>query len=164
MKKFYPLRIFCENAWDWSQDGDKDDYEDSFIYTAEFLGEYTTKIRAVVSADANHLWHHDGHYGVLWIEVESYECEPPYLDCNLKDMLHVIDMAEKNLLAIGMPFTPEYEFQSNQGNRKRRNEKLRRIYGLEEKEKKDLDEFKQWQERKRTKAAYDRTEEETHAG
>ena len=28
MKKFNCLHIFCENAWDWAQDGDKDDYED----------------------------------------------------------------------------------------------------------------------------------------
>lgn len=142
MKKFNTLKIFCENAWDWSQDGDIDDYEDSFIYTAEFLGEYTTKIRAIVSANINHLRRHDGHYGILWLEVESYECEPPYFDDHLKDMLHVIDIAEKNLLAIGMPFTPEYEFHSNKGNRKRRNEKLRRMYGLDEREKKDMDEYK----------------------
>lgn len=138
MKKFNCLHIFCENAWDWAQDGDKDDYEDSFIYTAEFLGEYTTKIRAVVSENSNHL-RHDGHYGVLWLEVENYECDQPYADYHLKDMLHAIDLAEKNLLTVGMPFTPGYEFQSNQGNRKRRNEKLRRMYGLEEMEKKDWD-------------------------
>ena len=60
----------------------------------------------------------------------------------LKDMMSILDIAEKHLLTIGMPFTPDYEFMSNKANRKRRNEKLRRMYGLEEKEKKDKEEIR----------------------
>ena len=53
-------------------------------------------------------------------------------------MLRAIELAEDNLLAIGMPFTPDYQFHGrNKANKKRRNDKLRRLYNLEEKERKD---------------------------
>lgn len=134
MKKYDSLQILCSNGWDWDQYGDTiDDY---YVYTSQFLGMYTTKVRAIVSGNSNHL-KHDGHYGVLWLETDSYECGDHYSITELKDMMFALDLAEQNLLTIGMPFTPDYQFQSNRGNRKRRNEKLRKMYDLAEKEREE---------------------------
>ena len=135
-KRYEPLVILCRNGWEWDTTDDDWADKDYLVYTNTFLGMYDAKVHAIVAASSKDLCH-DGHYGVLWLEVSDYECEPPYVVEALKDMLSVIDIAEKNLLLIGMPFTPDYEFMSNKANRKRRNEKLRRLYGLEEMEKED---------------------------
>lgn len=133
MNKIYnTLRILSENGWEWDSD---DEREDCFVYKAKFLGMYTTTISAFISSNSNHL-HHFGNYGVLWLAGE-YESDLPYGASDMEDMIHAIDLAEKNLLLIGMPFTPDYKFQSNNGNRRRRNDKLRKMYGLEEKENED---------------------------
>lgn len=117
----------------------EDDHIDYYVYKAHFCVTYTTTISAIVSENSNHLDHH-GCYGVMWIEAE-YECDHPYSSEDLKDMLDAIDLAEKNLLLIGMPFSPDYKFQSNQANRIRRNKKLRKMYNLDELEKQDKEQL-----------------------
>ena len=142
-KDFCPLHIMCENGWKWNHYNDdkfsSDDYDEYECFTIEILGEYHTIVRACVSEYEKHLCV-DGHYGVLWLEAAQYECDPPYSERDLKDMIYAIEKAEENLLLIGMPFVPDYEFHGNKANRKRRNDKLRRIYKLEEKESRHLEE------------------------
>lgn len=133
------LHIMCGNGWKWHcYDSDPlcDSSNETQSYTMSFLGVYSTLVRAVVSAHSKHLGI-DGHYGVLWLEVAKYECDPPYSESDLKDMIYALRLAEENLLKIGMPFTPDFNFHGNKANRRRRNEKLRRLYGLSELEEKD---------------------------
>ena len=134
---YKPHYILCKNGWQWhSYNTDPvmelyDNTEDYSIYTNTFLGmSYTTEISAVVSEYKNHL-ETDGHYGVLWLDVIRYECNPPHCAHRLKDMLCAIDVAEEHLLKIGMPFSPYYEFQRDNYNRTRKNKKLRELYDLD---------------------------------
>ena len=140
--KYDSLHILCRNGWTWhSYETDPiikmaasgDDY---FVYTNTFLGLYETKIMAAVSEHSGHLCV-DGHYGVLWLATVEYECNPPHSKNDLEDMMAAIGFAEDHLLKIGMPFTPDYQFSGrNAANKKRRNDKLRKIYNLDEMEEK----------------------------
>lgn len=140
-KQYNPLHILGGNGWKWRHYNtdeviQMDDTEDYFVYTMEFLGTYHTLVRAVVAEHSKHLCI-DGHYGVLWLDAVKYECDPPYSENDLEDMLCALELAEENLLTIGMPFTPDYKFHGNAANRKRRNDKLRKLYNLDELEKRD---------------------------
>lgn len=132
------LHILCRNGWKWHSllsDPLCEDNDEYFCYTNTFLGLYSTKIRACVSTHIKHLCI-DGHYGVLWLEAVEYENDPPHSAHDLEDMLYAIELAEDHLLKIGMPFTADYEFRGrNKANKKRRNDKLRRLYNLDELEK-----------------------------
>ncbi len=141
IKRFDVLHILERNGWKWlCYDADKlsstDDYEQ---YACNILGaEYESTIVAIISCRPDHL-QLDGHYGVLWLEA-IYENERrgclSYHD--MKDMQTAIIHAEQNLLTIGMPFTKDYRFHGrNKANMVRRNEKLRRMYNLEELESED---------------------------
>lgn len=135
-RKFDTLHILTSNGWKWLC------YEKDWIstttdytqYAAEFLGHaYSSTIVAIISNIPEHL-SLDGHYGVLWLEA-VYENERDgclsYED--MEDMQSAIEIAENNLLLIGMPFTPDYRFHGkNVANKKRRNEKLRRLYKMDE--------------------------------
>lgn len=139
MKKYYPLHILCANGWTWHHYANDpiiqmDNSEDYCVYTLKILVEYHVTVRAVVASHSQHLCI-NGHYGVLWLDVAEYENDPPYGMDDLEDMLEAIRLAEDNLLKIGMPFAPDYQFNGNAANKRRRNEKLRRIYNLEELEK-----------------------------
>ena len=140
-KIYDPLFILCRNGWDWKTTDDDWTDKGYFEYTNTFFGMYDAKVTAIVSCNQNHLKDF-GNYGIIWLEVSDYECGDHYSASELKDMMSILDIAEKHLLTIGMPFTPDYEFMNNKANRKRRNEKLRRMYGLEEKEKKDKEEIR----------------------
>lgn len=101
-------------------------------YTMRFLGDfYHTTIRACVATQEKHLCN-DGHYGVLWLEAVEYENGPMYTENDLLDMLSAFEVAEDNLLRIGIPFTPEYQFHGDKENKKQENEKLREKYQLPE--------------------------------
>ncbi len=139
MEKYNPLRILGENGWVWqcySDDPYHADTEDYECYTISILGEYHTTVRACVAQAPDHLAV-NGHYGVLWLEAADYECSGPYSEDDLQDMIYALHKAEDNLLTIGMPFCPDYTFYKDNGNRKKKNEKLRRKYNLEEEERKD---------------------------
>ena len=141
-KRFDVLYILSRNGWEWLS------YESEYLsttdtlyqYKAEFLGrEYSSTVVALVAAHPDHL-NLDGHYGVMWLEA-IYECDRDgclsYHD--MKDMQQAIIYAEDNLLKIGMPFTPDYRFHGkNAANKKRRNDKLRRLYNLAEIEQEDI--------------------------
>ena len=138
---YKPFYILCKNGWKWHHYNTDpimelyDNTEDYAVYTNTFLGmEYTTEVAVIVSEYKNHL-DYDGHFGILWIDVVRYECEPPHNARRLEDMLYAIDAAEEHLLKIGMPFSPYYDFQRDKYNRKRENNKLRKLYGLEQLEK-----------------------------
>ncbi len=141
VEKYRPLHILCCNGWKWLRfDKDKisitTEYEQ---YAADFLGSaYSSTVVAIVSEYPDHL-DLDGHYGVLWLEA-VYENERN--GClswgDMKDMMCAIDNAEENLLMCGMPFVPVYEFHGrNKANKKRKNEKLRKMYDMESIEQKD---------------------------
>lgn len=141
MKEYNPLRILSENGWEWkSFESDKPSTSTEFCqYTMRILGNsFSSTVVAIVSQYSEHL-SLDGHYGVLWLEAK-YECDRNgYLSWgDIEDMMCAIESAEENLLTIGMPFTKDYEFHGrNKANMKRRNEKLRKMYGLAEKERND---------------------------
>lgn len=137
LTRFNALWILCCNGWEWHHYIDDwliqmDNTEDYDQYTLKVLGHsYDTIVRAVVASHSRHL-NIDGHLGVLWLDAAKYENDPPYEENALTDMMTAIKFAEENLLKIGMPFTPDYKFHGNAANKRRRNEKLRRLYNLEE--------------------------------
>ena len=140
-ERFNVLKILSRNGWEWLS------YEEEYLsttdtlyqYKAVFLGAgYSSTVVALISDRPDHL-KLDGHYGVMWLEA-IYENERDgclsYED--MEDMQTAIIFAEENLLRIGMPFTPDYKFHGkNTANKKRRNDQLRRLYRLEEKEEGD---------------------------
>lgn len=140
-KKFNAWRILTHNGWRWRK------YKNEYLsitdeysqYSAEFMGDsYGSIVVAIVSDMKDHL-EFDGHYGVLWLEV-VYENDRNgcYSYGDLYDMQTAIENAEENLLLIGMPFVPEYIFHGrNVANKRRRNEKLRKLYDLEALEKEE---------------------------
>lgn len=135
-KRYDPLHILCCNGWKWlCYDEDKLSIATEYQqYSADFLGSgYTSTVVAIVSQHKDDL-NLDGHYGVLWLEaVYENERNNCYSYGDLEDMMCAIECAEENLLTIGMPFTEGYRFHGrNKANKKRRNDKLRRIYGLAE--------------------------------
>lgn len=142
--RYKPLWILCCNGWEWHHYNTDwlikmDDSEEYGQYTLKILGHsYDTTVRAVVAEHSKHLVI-DGHYGVLWLDAAKYENDPPYEENALTDMITAIKFAEDNLLTIGMPFTPDYRFHGNVANKRRRNEKLRRLYNLEELERSEKD-------------------------
>lgn len=140
-KRYEPLHILCHNGWKWlCYDKDKISTTTEYDqYSAEFLGNsYSSTVVAIVSTIPEHL-NLDGHYGVLWLEAVYENERDGCLSWNdMEDMMCAIKNAEENLLMCGMPFTPGYCFHGrNKANMKRRNEKLRRLYNLEEKENHD---------------------------
>ena len=138
-KRYDPLRILTGNAWKWlCYDKDKLGTADEFTqYAADFLGNsYSSTVVAIISDIPDHL-NLNGHYGVLWLEAIYENIRNGCLSYeDMEDMQSAIVVAEENLLRIGMPFVPDYSFHGrNKAKNKRRNEKLRRMYNLEEKEK-----------------------------
>jgi hypothetical protein len=142
MADFRPLHILGHNGWEWLH-YEKDmlsittDYDQ---YKAVFLGGvYRSTVVAIVSTYRKHL-ELDGHYGVLWLEaVYENERDGCYSIDDMEDMIQAIINAEENLLTIGMPFTKDYQFHGkNVANKIRRNNRLRRMYKLDEKEAEDL--------------------------
>ena len=79
-----------------------------------------------------------GHLGVGWVVVE-YECnDRPYGYNDLEDMKEAINCAEKNLLAVGMPFQDNKCFHGSEeeiAEKIKRNNELREQLELEEIEK-----------------------------
>lgn len=140
-KQYNPLYILSRNGWSWIPH--KKDYlsttDDLYQYKAEILGRwYHSTVVALVSGQKNHLCF-NGHYGVMWLEA-IYDCERGgcFSYGDIEDMQAAIIHAEENLLKIGMPFTKGYKFHGkNAANKSRRNEKLRRMYKLTEKEEED---------------------------
>ena len=142
--RYDTLPILCCNGWEWHHYNTDwlikmDDCEDYDQYTLDVLGHsYNSTVRAVVASHSKHLII-NGHYGVLWLDVAKYECDNcPHSMNDLTDMIKAIEYAEDNLLKIGMPFSPNYRFNGrNKANKKRRNNKLRKLYNLDELERRD---------------------------
>lgn len=144
-KRFNVLHILEYNGWKWLH------YNDELLsttteytqYKADFLGcFYSSTVVAIVADLPEHL-ELDGHYGVLWLEAIYENERDGCLSYNdMVDMQCAISHAENNLLSIGMPFVPDYKFHDkNHANMKRKNDKLRRLYGLEELEKKEWEAY-----------------------
>ena len=143
MAEYRPLEILSHNGWEWLayETEELSITHELYQYKTVILGAmYSSTIIALVAQRPDQL-KYDGYYGVLWLEAryenERNEC---YSYDDMTDMQTAIVFAEENLLKIGMPFTPDYHFHGKDvANKKRRNEKLRRLYHLEEKERKDGD-------------------------
>lgn len=107
------------------------------------MGVYEIHIRnntcyAVITETENQLGCM-GHYGVGWVDVLSDE-KPPYGRDDLRDMSEAIALAEDNLLLIGVPFVPGYEFSDDKENKGKQNSILREKYGFDKLEKEQFGE------------------------
>lgn len=104
-----------------------------------------------------------GEFGVLWVEcLYSEDVIPPYSFNSLYDMLAALEMAEDDLLMIGIPFCAKYQFHGkNAANKKRRNDALRRKYNCEEieRELKEQLSLKRKQDHERRKKAHENNAE-----
>ena len=140
IKEFRPLQIMCHNGWEWHHYNTDwliqiDNSEDYSQYTLDVMGwGFNSTVRATVCSCEKHLEYHST-YGVLWLDIAKYECDnAPHSPSDLREMQLAIEHAENNLLTIGMPFVPDYKFNGkNKANKKRRNDSLRKQYGLDEK-------------------------------
>lgn len=122
-----------------------DDSLHTEVYELTVLSEYETTVQIEVSSDWESIVA-AGHHGVLSVHCSKYECEMPYSYDDLNDIKRGLIAGEENLLAIGMPFEPDYEFHGrNIANKIRRNEKLRRNFMLDDFEKAD----REYREQKR---------------
>jgi len=95
-------------------------------YSMDFLvGDYI-KVYCDFSGDSYSIGI-NGSVGVQWLSCEPIEnCDPPYIDSDLEDMETAFDLAEWNLLKIGIPFVSGYKFHGKSSCvKKRRNNALR---------------------------------------
>lgn len=131
----YVFHRMCGNGWKWEQLDHYPSEEDYTTYTMTFLSiMYEVTCYARVSAYEKNL-KVDGHYGVLWLEMEHeyQESNGCLSEADIKDMVYTFELAEDNLLRCGVPFTPDYKFHGrNKANMKRKNDALRRKLGLKE--------------------------------
>lgn len=131
----YMLHRLCGNGWKWEKNPDNDDWE---TYSLTFLSDvYDVTCYAIISEYSQHLCN-DGHYGVMWLEMDYENNSHHCCESDLMDMLHGMAYAEDNLLRCGVPFVPHYPFHGkNRANKKRRNDALRRKLNLAQLEEKD---------------------------
>ncbi len=118
--------------------------------------EYETLCIAEVCEDSEGM-NLSGEFGILWIECiySEHYATLPYTYNDLYDMLAAMEMAEDDLLVIGIPFCARYQFHGrNAANKKRRNDALRRKYQCDEIEKElnnqRVQKWKQEQERRKS--------------
>ena len=135
--------IMTNNCWNWRgrhiipSTGE----EDALLieYRATFTGMYyESEVAALVSENDDSLLEFN-FFGVTRLEA-YYKPDPPYEWYELQDAQKAIELAEDNLLRIGMPFDPDFSFRGrNKMNKIRRNLALRKKYGLPEYETKRLE-------------------------
>lgn len=137
MRGFNSIDIMTQNGWKYI--GHRENVGEQYQMT--FLSEYDVGIIASVAES----WMDvriAGSLGVLELDVGNYECDMPYMRDELYWMIDALNMAEDNLIKIGMPFTSGYRFSGrNAANNARRNQKLRRIFDLNELEEKAWEEY-----------------------
>lgn len=76
-----------------------------------------------------------GHLGVSWMAVEYEYQDRPLTVSDLEDMIAAVNCAEKNLLAIGIPFQDNKNFHGTQeeiDEKIKRNNELRKQWNLDE--------------------------------
>lgn len=134
MKQINFFNMFCRNAWKFVAG----DYDKLQIYTATFCIEYNIKVYAYVAEDSSSI-DREGHIGVYFLEVK-YEDEDVYNDpmgtCELEWLLEAFEVAEENLLNVGIPFVPSYKFRGNNKEEKEiRNNEIRKKLNIEDFEK-----------------------------
>lgn len=116
----------------WKENEETEDVKNTHYYEMTLLSNnYNTTVRIWISEskETNDI---NGRYGVWEIEISDYEYPKfPFDESALKDMLYAIELAENNLLTIGIPFSPTYRFHGrNAANKKRRNKTLRKKFNL----------------------------------
>lgn len=108
------------------------------VYELTLIAQsYESRCFAYISEDKEGI-HISGHLGVAFINVEYEYQDRPYSIADLEDMIAAINCAEKNLLAIGMPFEDNKTFHGTQEEieeKVKRNTELREKWNLDEIEK-----------------------------
>ena len=134
MEFFYKL---VENGWmpNYDENYEMDGYG---VYEFTLIAQtYESRCFAYISKNKEGI-HISGHLGVAFINVEYEYQDRPYSVSDLEDMLAAINCAEKNLLAIGMPFEDNKNFHGTQEEieeKIKRNTELRKQWNLDEIEK-----------------------------
>lgn len=129
------LHMLGDNGWMWQTYKEWYD-EDYYKYKCTFLNVYRTEVLAVVACAPHHLVT-EGHYGVLWLEAVGYpDCcrdeNNGYSFGDIQDILTCLEIAEENLVRIGVPFCPDYKFHGrNKANLKRRNDATRKKLNMD---------------------------------
>ena len=134
MDFFYKL---TKNGWfpNHEENYEMDGYK---VYELTLIAQsYESRCFAYISANEEGI-HISGHLGVSFINVEYEYNDRPYSVADLEDMMEAINCAEKNLLAIGMPFEDNKTFHGTQEEieeKIKRNTELRKQWKLDEIEK-----------------------------
>ena len=123
------LDMFCKNAW---QSTGKE--LELNVYTATFLIVEDINVYAYVSENSNSIYL-DENIGVSFLRVK-YDDEDVYTDPlgygDIKWLLEAFDVAEENLLEVGIPFIPSYEFHGkNKKEKEKKNKELRKKLNVE---------------------------------
>lgn len=133
MKFFYKL---TQNGW-LPNSLTRDDMNMSLYSLTLIAKNYESKCIAYVS-DRKDSVHAQGHLGVAWIEIEYEYDDRPYSYSDICDMKRAIELAELNLLKIGVPFCDNRDFHGTQEEIEEKialNNKLREEWKLDELEK-----------------------------
>lgn len=132
MRFFYTL---TQNGWMPNYEEQYQGEETYKVYELTLIGKnYDSRCFAHIAESAESLGV-GGHLGVGWIVVEYEYNDRPYGYIDLEDMKEAINCAEKNLLAIGMPFQDNKGFHGTQAEIKEKiklNTKLRKKWKLDE--------------------------------
>ena len=132
MSKTLFWNTLTSNGWipDISDSGD-----DYLTYKMTILCTYECTIYARVLCYDKHIGLCSS-LGVGWLEVEYENEDQPHSYNDLEDMLEGLNRAERNLLTIGVPFTPDYKFHSNNAKLTTKNNALRKKLHIEDYERK----------------------------
>ena len=98
-------RILKENGWRLSDYDPGNEY--NFYDFTLFSSGYEVAVRAWLS-DSEEGFSFGGELGVAVLEVNEDEVDLSLSSDSLKIMLKAIELAEDNLLAIGIPFETKY--------------------------------------------------------
>lgn len=137
-KKVRFFNLFTQNGWfpiyDEAYKGEDTYAVYEFTLIAKF---YKSRCFAHIAESVDSI-SIGGHLGVGWVVVEYEYNDRPYGYNDLEDMKEAINCAEKNLLAIGIPFQDNKSFHGSEeeiAEKIKRNNELRQNLGLEEIEK-----------------------------
>ncbi len=129
-----------DNGWRPSRDLKYAEVHVCRLYEMTIPSVFCATIRVWLSDSHRALKAH-GAYGIIRLEVSKYPIRSlPFEDYDVDSLMEAIELAEDNLLAIGVPFASRRKFHgSNAANKRRRNETLRKKFNLDENEKADME-------------------------
>lgn len=120
--------VLTSNGWKWIPRNDLPKDEPT-QYGKRFGYDYVVEC-TIDFIQYPHQLTQDNHYGVQKVDAHWVQGEPLcYADLSL--IIKSVIQAEENLLAIGIPFRPNYIFHGrNRSGKRNRNKELRRNLGL----------------------------------